>query len=291
MKRFPGILWSGAVLAAALLLLGGAVGAGPTPPRERQRAARPAVLPDATPAVPEGKAQLASQLTWRDPPPPRPYGMQVRMEILVGRLPLQTVPHAGKTYLPVPHMGAEYEIRVWNDGPRRVAAVVSVDGLSVITGQPASTAQPGYIVAPYGSILISGWRRRLERVAAFRFVERGQSYAERMGHPENVGVIGLVAFEEQIARPRPALEWNGLKSAAPRLYGQVGGLGTEYGRDLDSHAYYVPFVRSGNRRAITIYYDSVDALRRAGVPVDGPTPVPFPGDGTFAPPPPAYKGL
>jgi hypothetical protein len=59
---------------------------------------------------------------------------------------------------------------------------------------------------------------------------------------------------------------------------------------VDSRAYYVPFVRSSNRQTITLYYDTVDALRQAGVPVDRPDPVPFPQDTEFAPPPPGYKG-
>jgi hypothetical protein len=52
----------------------------------------------------------------------------------------------------------------------------------------------------------------------------------------------------------------------------------------------VPFVRSANRRAITYLYDTEEALRRAGVPVDiAPLPDPFPGE-EFAPPPLGYKG-
>jgi hypothetical protein len=220
------------------------------------------------------------------PVPSRP-GMRVGLDVLVEGRPLATVRHAGKTYLPVPRLGVEYEIRVWNEGPRRVAAIVSVDGLSVINGRPASEGSPGYVVDPHGSIRIKGWPRSLETVAAFSFEERGQSYAERMGYPENVGVIGLLAIEEQGPGPRPLLELR--RDAAPAgqgASGEVGGTGTGYGRDLDSSAYRVPFLRSGNRQTVTLYYDTAEALRRAGVPVDGPAPVPFPGDTEFAPPPP-----
>jgi hypothetical protein len=216
--------------------------------------------------------------------------MHVRLEVLVHGRPLSTVAHAGKTYLPVSRVGAEYEIRVWNDGPRRIAAVVSVDGLSVINGKPASETQPGYLVGPRGHILIPGWRRSLNTVAAFRFVERGQSYAGRIGRPENIGVIGLVAFEEQASRPLPGLDRETIKATAGRAQGLVGSIGTEYGREIDARVYYVPFVRSGNKRTITLYYDTAAALREAGVPVDGPAPVPFPQDGEFAPPPPGYRG-
>jgi hypothetical protein len=217
--------------------------------------------------------------------------MHVAMEILVDGRALPTVWHAGKTYLPVPRVGAEYEIRVWNHGASRVAAVVSVDGLSVITGKPASEHNPGYLVSPYSNIVIKGWRRNLDTVAAFRFVDRDKSYAGRIGRPENIGVIGLVAIEEEIGLPRPLLEQKAGGAPAPaRNAGKVGRIGTEYGRDVDSRTYYVPFVRSANRRTITVYYDTADALREVGVPVDRPTPVPFPADSDFAPPPPGHRG-
>jgi hypothetical protein len=217
--------------------------------------------------------------------------MRVGLEILVIGRPLPTISYAGKTYLPIPRLGMEYDIRVWNHGPRRIAAMVSVDGLSVISGKPASEHQTGYLVTPYSSVLIKGWRRSLETVAAFRFIEREKSYAALTGRPENIGVIGLVAVEEQVWRPRPGLEkLEGGGPTAARANRDVGKAGTEYGRDLDSRAYYVPFVRSANKRTVTIYYDTVEALREAGVPVDRPSPDPFPGDTEFAPPPPGHKG-
>jgi hypothetical protein len=233
-------------------------------------------------------AARAAELEAIEYPVPWREGMRVGLEVLVEGRALPTVRHAGKTYLPVPRLGVEYEVRVWNDGPRRIAAIISVDGLSVINGRPASEDSAGYLVDPHASIRIKGWRRSLDTVAAFSFEERGKSYAQRMGYPENVGVIGLLAVEEAARWPRPLLEKRGDagRSARGTEYGEVGGAGTGYGRDLDSPAYRVPFARSGNRQSITLHYDTLEALRRAGVPVDGPAPVPFPGDTEFAPPPP-----
>jgi hypothetical protein len=187
-------------------------------------------------------------------------------------------------------VGAAYEIRIWNHGPRRVVAVVSVDGLSVIDGRRASESGTGYILAPYSSVVIKGWRRNLDAVAAFRFVEREKSYAGLTGRPEDIGVIGLVAIEEQTRRPRPLLEKAEAAGASPRRVATVGSIGTEYGPEIDSRVYFVPFVRSGNKQALTIYYDTAEALRAAGVPVDRALPVPFPQDTEFAPPPTGYKG-
>jgi hypothetical protein len=234
---------------------------------------------------------LAAELEAIEYPVPSRDGMRVGLEVLVDGRPLPTVRHAGKTYLPVPRLGLEHEVRVWNDGPRRIAAVVSVDGLSVINGRPASEDSAGYLVDPHASIRIKGWRRSLETVAAFSFEERGKSYAQRMGYPENVGVIGLLAVEEAGRWPRPLPERRGdAEPAARAASGEVGGTGTGYGRDLDSPAYRVPFLRGGNRQTVTLYYDTAEALRQAGVPVDSPVPIPFPGDTEFAPPPPGPRG-
>jgi hypothetical protein len=163
----------------------------------------------------------------------------------------------------------------------------------VISGQPASEEQRGYLVDPSGQILLKGWRRSRDTVAAFTFEERENSYASRMGYPENVGVIGLVAIEEESVCLRPEPAKGGLAkedSAAPaskRDYSGVGGTGTGYGRDLDSPVEYVPFVRGPNRQSITLYYDTADALRKAGILPPTPTwPKPFPRDPEFAPPPP-----
>lgn len=221
---------------------------------------------------------------------PHDHVMRVRLEVLVGGRVMPTVYHEGKTYLPVPRLGMEYTLRVWNHGSRRVAAVVSVDGLSVINGRPASEEGPGYIVDARRGIEIKGWRRSLNTVAAFQFVSRDESYAERVGRPENVGVIGLVAFEERTRYPDLRLERKDSAAPGHRKVAEatVGDTGTGWGRDLDSRVITVPFARSGNRQAITVYYDTVAALRRAGVPVGRP--VPFPEDGEFAPPPPPRRG-
>jgi hypothetical protein len=252
---------------------------------------RTPLLLDAVPVVmsqvpPPGEARDRAEVD-----SPRPAKMHVSMEVLANGRVLPTVAHAGNAYLPVPRLGAEYEVRIWNHGPRRIVAVVSVDGLSVINGQPASENHPGYVVAPYSHVVIKGWRRSMEAVAAFRFVERDKSYANLIGRPENIGVIGLVAIEELVPRPEWKLERRGsVAPPAKALRGEVGNVGTEYGREIDSRIYYVPFVRSTHRQAITLYYDSVEALRAAGVPVDRSGPVPFPGDLKFVPPPPGYKG-
>jgi hypothetical protein len=217
---------------------------------------------------------FGSELNASDPTPPASKcyvpsrtGMHVGMDVLVDGRAARLIAYEGRLYLPVPRMGSEYELRLTNYGVRRVTAIVSVDGLSVITSEPAPDRQAGYVVDPYGNIVVKGWRRNSDTVAAFTFTERENSYAYRMGHRDNLGVIELVAFEEEDTSPRPVL-----RKETPVEARSVGSAGTGWGRDINSEVVRVPFVRSANRRTITIYYDTPEALRRIGVPVDGSFP-------------------
>ncbi len=169
MRKLYAVLLFSSVLAVVLLAVriaaGGPVNSWKTLDRENARLSESSQLLDTTPA-PTPKPQPVSSHPMPERaylvirPPHLPGGMHVGMDILVGGRQVSTIQYEGRTYLPIPEVGAEYQIRVWNHGPRRIAAIVSVDGLSVITGEPASESQPGYIVAAYSSVLIKGWRRR-----------------------------------------------------------------------------------------------------------------------------------
>jgi hypothetical protein len=213
---------------------------------------------------------------------PPPDGMRVSLDVLVNGRPVPLISHDGKLYLPVPKIGSEYEIRVTNKGACRVTAIVAVDGLSVITSEEASELQPGYLVDPAGRLVIKGWRRDLETVSAFTFAEREKSYAFGLGHPENIGVIGLIAIEEEHTGPRPVMRETAAVAKGADV--GVGNSGTGWGRDIDSAVVRVPFVRGNSKRTITIYYDTPEALRRLGVPVSSPYPDPFPAEPRMPPP-------
>ena len=104
--------------------------------------------------------------------------------------------------------GHEYAVRIRNTTGGRLLVVTSVDGVNVISGDTASPAQSGYVLEPYGSVEIAGWRKSLTRTAAFYFTDLGDSYAARTGRPQNVGVIGVAVFQEK-AKPRIAYnEWD-----------------------------------------------------------------------------------
>ena len=92
--------------------------------------------------------------------------------------------------------GDRYSILVSNRAQDRFEVVVSVDGLDVIDGLPASTGKRGYLLESYSTLQIEGFRRSREQVATFRFASVRDSYAARTGSDRNVGVIGVALFRE-----------------------------------------------------------------------------------------------
>src|SRR5256885_11315207 len=102
----------------------------------------------------------------------------------------------GRRYI-VGTPGHEYAVRIRNATGERILAVTSVDGVNVVSGETASPEQSGYVLDPYGSVEIAGWRKSLDRTAAFYFTDLRDSYAARTGRPANVGVIGVAVFTEK----------------------------------------------------------------------------------------------
>jgi hypothetical protein len=116
---------------------------------------------------------------------------------------LPTFVQAGTTYV-LGEPGDRYNIRVQNPTAERVEVVVTVDGRDAISGDVGDyVAERGYLIEPWGSLLIEGFRRSLEEVAAFRFTGRGGSYSARRGTPQHVGVIGVAVFPEKLRPPVP----------------------------------------------------------------------------------------
>lgn len=97
--------------------------------------------------------------------------------------------------------GSKYAISVANQSGGRVLAVMSVDGVNVLSGDTASVEQSGYVFSGYQRYEINGWRKSNREVAAFEFVASAASYAERTGRPANVGVIGVALFKERYTPP------------------------------------------------------------------------------------------
>ena len=107
--------------------------------------------------------------------------------------------------------GQEYAIRVCNTTGARVLAVMSVDGVNVVSGETASPSQSGYVLDAWQCAEINGWRKNLASIAAFYFTELPDSYAARTGRPDNVGVVGVAFFRE---RQQP-IAWRDVPRIAP----------------------------------------------------------------------------
>lgn len=100
--------------------------------------------------------------------------------------------------------GHRYAVRLTNTSNERVLVVLSIDGVNAVSGETADPSQAGYVLAPWQSTQVEGWRKSLDEVAAFVFTDLGDSYAARTGRPENAGVIGIAVFDE--ARRMPAYQ-------------------------------------------------------------------------------------
>ena len=217
--------------------------------------------------------------------------------------------------------GHKYAIEVRNRTGGRVLAVMSVDGVNVISGETAGFEQRGYVFAPYERYDVAGWRKSQEQIAAFEFAALPDSYAARTGRPENIGVIGIALFREKaapIAREAPApSERRGLpapsaapsaaaKSAIPvppadsaaRAEAQPQAparLGTAHGDEENAVVSLTNFERAQSTpdEIVTIRYDRRENLVALGVlppaPVErGADPMPFPlSDSGYVPDPPA----
>jgi hypothetical protein len=128
---------------------------------------------------------------------------------------LPTFASSGRT-LVQGEMGQRYMIEIANQTGSRFEAVVTVDGLDVIDGRAGSFAKRGYLVQPFATVQIDGFRQNMDQVAAFRFGSVRGSYAAGKGGERNVGVIGVALFSERGAdRPWTAREIERRETADP----------------------------------------------------------------------------
>jgi hypothetical protein len=211
---------------------------------------------------------------------------------------LQVYWHQGRAYV-VGKPGNEYQVSLRNRAGDDVLAIVSVDGVNVITGQSASPRQSGYVLAPRGGMDIQGWRKSMAETAAFYFTPLPDSYAARTGRPDDVGVIGVALYRKKYVAPPAPLGQPfpgpysereraaaGARSSQDAAKPAESQLGTGHGRRETSHAQYVDFERATSTPAevISLYYDSHRNLVARGIIREtaplaplAPLPRPFPG--------------
>lgn len=224
---------------------------------------------------------------------------------------LPLYPHRSDTYV-AGAPGHRYAVRIVNTSNRRVLTVLSVDGVNAISGETAATDQTGYVLEPYQSTEVAGWRKNMNEIAAFEFTTLSDSYAAQTGRPANVGVIGVAVFREKYIPPPPvqrdriAAEAEGAREdkrarneaipmpkpgAAPATAGAAAdaaarsaapmaqpqeSLGTGHGQRETSSASYTSFERESRKpyEVVAIRYDSWANLQARGIVPRRPPPRP-----------------
>lgn len=187
--------------------------------------------------------------------------------------------------------GHRYGVRLSNTTGERVLVVLSVDGVNAVSGETAHPAQAGYVLAPWQSAEIAGWRKSLDDVAQFVFTDLPDSYAARTGRPDHVGIIGIAVFRERQAEvpplaPAPPIARNDrarrdsgahaptamaaeAESPADPGYGGAARqrLGTGHGDRERAPVARTDFVRASRSPAqvIELRYDDLDTLAALGV--------------------------
>ncbi|HEY5803850.1 MAG TPA: hypothetical protein VIT90_09185 [Lysobacter sp.] len=192
---------------------------------------------------------------------------------------LSPVDHRGQRWI-AGTPGHRYSVRLANTTGRRVLVVLSVDGINAISGQTAQPSQTGYVLAPWQTMEVEGWRKSLDQVARFVFTDLPDSYAARTGRPDNVGVIGVAVFEEAgvaVEERRGGESLDRLErgdaakgAAAPAVReseAAAQSIGTGHGQREWSPASHTQFVRASRSPAQVseLRYDDCDSLVARGV--------------------------
>ena len=202
---------------------------------------------------------------------------------------LPETPHRGDVWV-AGTPGHRYAVRLTNTSSERVLVVLSVDGVNAVTGETAHPEQAGYVLAPWQSTEISGWRKSMHDVAQFVFTDLPDSYAARTGRPDNVGVVGIAVFREArpvaydyppppaVAREESAERSVG-KAAAPSAQSNARDaaaesdsmarqrLGTGHGQREWAPVSHTAFVRASRSpsQVMQLRYDDVDTLVAMGI--------------------------
>jgi hypothetical protein len=101
--------------------------------------------------------------------------------------------------------GSRYAVTLQNRSGERLGAVLTVDGLNVISGTRDTGRGRMYVLDPWQGTTVQGWRRSLQEVRRFRFVGERASYAARSGNANGkLGWIELAVYRE--CRPEPQRE-------------------------------------------------------------------------------------
>lgn len=123
------------------------------------------------------------------------------LQVMVSGRPVREFGHQGQTYVEG-RLGSAFTLKFRNNSSDRILAIPSVNGLSIVDGQPANADSRGYVVPGLSSVEFKGWRESLERSADFLFTTKDKDYAAQTHGDENIGVIGVKVVAE---KPKPVV--------------------------------------------------------------------------------------
>lgn len=125
------------------------------------------------------------------------YNNLVSVEVLVNGNSVTEYSKDGRVLIEG-RKGSEYSIRLKNNTSSTVLAVPTVDGLSVIDGETGSYNSRGYILPPWQSYEIEGWRINNDQIRKFNFTHKSRTYSKQAGKGiDNLGVIGVAVFKQK----------------------------------------------------------------------------------------------
>lgn len=141
--------------------------------------------------IAERKAEAVQVAIVRDSGSPLP-GIPYRMSRTAGTAVIRSFLEARK--------GDHYGIVVRNLTASRIGVVIAVDGRNIISGQKSdlTSREEMYVLAPYESAQLDGWRTAQDTVHRFYFTEPSDSYSMQTFHDSSaMGVIAVAAFREK----------------------------------------------------------------------------------------------
>lgn len=125
---------------------------------------------------------------------------------------------ADQQYFLAGQNGQSYQLRYENHTGKTFEVVASVDGLDVINGRQASRHNAGYVLEPYKTLDIEGFRKSNSAVASFTFSQPKDAYAanSKSGSIHNTGIIGTVIYELKV--PELKQKRTGQYAPAPNAF-------------------------------------------------------------------------
>jgi len=216
--------------------------------------------------------------------------------------------------------GTEYTISVKNNSFRRKLAIVTVDGVNIITGEAqGNDNKNGYVINGYSVVDIKGFRQDLDSVGTFKFCKKGESYCNQKGLKGNNGVIGVRVYNE---KEQVHVSWttydsgtffdndyfkhsgNPITTASPSeenvyrsdiscssLTNQSFDLGTTWGKKVNDSVTEVSFDPEVDFEDTIIYYDTRKNLEKMGISFKKEKQISMPkAFGNFAKPPKGWNG-